>query len=142
MGECRQPRGMQCRDQQAGRNAGRLVRVIPLFARTLRIDGIAFVEDRDEPWRRFEEWLVGIRAERRQCPEPFIRCAARIELALLGFGGLADAALGRGIGDRDESPGLLVGAARCTCRGTQALFDDRAWHGRVRERAHRPAALE
>src|SRR5215213_1497829 len=77
--------------------------------------------------------LVLVGAKWRESVDPFLGRPPVVELAFLGFGGLPDLQLHQRVGHRDESPGLLVRAARRrACRSDRSL-DQVAWYRLARE---------
>ena len=110
MGQGRQPRFMKGGNEEAGRDADRFRRVIMLDPLALRADAPALLEDGDEPGRRFEKRLFPVRAQNAERLQPFPAGAPVVEGLFLLLGGGANARLHVRVADRDEGPGLLVGA--------------------------------
>ena len=129
VGQGAEPGGLRGGQEHPGGDADRLVGVVGLAA----VVGGGEPEDHDQPRRDVEVLLDVVGAERGQVGQPLLAGAVGVELALLGFGALADAVLDRRILHRDEAPRLLVRARRRGRRAAHQPLDGRARHRAVGE---------
>ena len=137
MGERREAGAVERLNQKARGEAHGLLHVIvfpriPGFIGTLRLS-----KDRNEPGRRFEEGLIGVRAQLFEISQPALASAALVEGALISLCGFPDLTLEFGAANAGKVPGLMIGSARGRARRQQALLNDRPGHGPIRERPKR-----
>lgn len=106
--------------EHSSRDPDGFVEVVDLPAVVCCAEG----HDDDEPGDGVDVGFVGVGLEGFEVLEPAVGGAVVVELCLDLFDGDADFVLGVWIGDRDEAPGLFVGARGGGACGEEDLLDD------------------
>src|SRR5437660_12511221 len=128
---------MDCRDEQARRDADGFDRVIGWRSCSIGEDTERLSEDGDEPWGNFQKRFSRIRSQRCKRFKPRFRSALFVEFLLFNFRGNPNFGFYRQITQGYKMPRLQVSSAWRRARRTRAILDHVARPWTIREIAYR-----
>src|SRR5262245_43775595 len=91
---------------------------------TIGINAVSLSKDNDQIGSNFEVWLVLVRAQRRECVQPFLRRLVMVKVVLFLFSLSPDLSFDAWIRNDDEVPGLQIRAVWSGASRAQTVFDD------------------